>query len=138
MPCRGYVLRVPQSFANNNWLGFHSLLRLQSQNSVAKAEADAAERTEDMISYIARTTRTMSPGNDGSSNRRYILRIVDEQPRGPGGFFSGMGVDVMYDAQRIYPQTPQRISHKVHLRNVFEKEQYQNLLFEYECDFGDR
>ncbi len=136
--------------AGATFLEFHKALQIafgwasthcydfKVKDPVAEAEADAAERTEDMASCIARMTRTMSPGDDGSSNRRYILRIVDEQPRGPGGFYSGIGVDAMYDRQRKHAQTPQSMSHKVRLHNVFERDQYQNLLFEYEYDFGDR
>ena len=108
------------------------------KDPVAEAEADAFEMAEDMTAYISRMTKTMGPDSDGSSNRRYVLRIVEEDPRGPGGFLSGKGIDVMYNSLRKHPQTPERKSHQIHLHNVFEKEQYQNLLWEYEYDFGDR
>ena len=104
------------------------------KDPVAEAQADAAEQAEDMQSFMLRIERSMGPGADGSGNRRYALRIVKEQQ---GTFFSGRGVDSMYSGLRKHPQTPEKKSHKIRLHEVFEREQYQGLLFEYEYDFGD-
>lgn len=67
----------------------------------------------------------------------YLLRIVEDDPRGPGGFLSGKGIDFMHNGQRQHARTPEKNSSRVKLRDVLEKPAYKDKPFEYEYDFGD-
>ena len=66
-----------------------------------------------------------------------LLRIVEDDPRGPGGFMSGKGIDIMHNGRRQHPETPETKSSRVKLRDVFEKSAYKDKPIEYEYDFGD-
>ena len=68
---------------------------------------------------------------------RYLLRIIEDDPHGPGGFGSGKGVDFMHNKARQHPQTPEKLASKVRLFEVLYKQRFQGKPFEYEYDFGD-
>ena len=66
-----------------------------------------------------------------------LLRIVEDDPRGPGGFLGGKGIDMMHNGHRQHARTPEKKSSKVKLLDVLEKPAYKDKPFEYEYDFGD-
>ena len=102
---------------------------------------DAFEANESQEDAMARIMETLMK-NQGKpqSLRRYLLRIVEEDPNCMGNM--GMcpkGLDFMHNDMRRHAQTPEKNSSKVHLHQVLEKPQYKGKPFEYEYeyDFGD-
>ncbi|KAL8884593.1 MAG: hypothetical protein Q9215_007400 [Flavoplaca cf. flavocitrina] len=69
--------------------------------------------------------------------KRYLLRIIEDDPHGPGGVSSGKGVDFMNNSARQHPQTPEKKASKVKLWEVLDRPQYKDMPLEYEYDFGD-
>lgn len=68
---------------------------------------------------------------------RYLLRIIEDDPHGPGGFTGGKGIDFMHNSSRQHPQTPEKKASRVKLWEVLDKPQYKDMPLEYEYDFGD-
>lgn len=83
----------------------------------------------------------MAPWNDGpvpdAGSRQNLLRIIEKDPFGPGGFASGRGIDSMHNQSRVHSQTPEVDSKKIKLGKVLQNKEYEGAGIEYEYDFGD-
>ncbi|TVY88238.1 hypothetical protein LAWI1_G005755 [Lachnellula willkommii] len=100
------------------------------------------EPLPDMGTYIARRmAQDAAQFNDSpipdAGPRKNLLRIIEKDPFGPGGFGSGRGLDSMHNQDRVHSQTPEVDSKKIKLGKVLQNKEYEGAGIEYEYDFGD-
>ena len=118
------------------WASTHTY-DFKVKDPVAEA-ANAAEhanltKEQSMLKLIETITTTGAPPG-GVPN---LLRIVEDDLRGPGGVLGGKGIDFMHNGQRQHVRTPEKKSSTVKLRDVLDKPEYMDKPLEYEYDFGD-
>ncbi|KAK3177060.1 hypothetical protein OEA41_008387 [Lepraria neglecta] len=137
LPRERELRRLPQGIADIIRLGFHPHLQLQDQRpnrgSASKAE-EAQYEHETREESVERTMQSMMLNGTPGPQTRYLLRIVEEDPHGPGGMMSGKGVDFVHDKARQHPQTPEKSSTKIRLQDVLEKSKYKDKPFAYEAE----
>lgn len=90
---------------------------------------------ESMMNLI----KSLRSEGDGSGNKQYLLRIVEDKPSGaPFTPFGGIPkVDRVHDRMRVNPNTPQKTRSTVRLFQLLDDAKYKGKPMEYEYDFGD-
>ncbi|KAL8976777.1 MAG: hypothetical protein Q9205_007288, partial [Flavoplaca limonia] len=119
-----------------NWASTHAFdFKVKDPVEVARIAAEEEDDTQEqsLLKMIQSLKMNGTPG----LQERYLLRVVEDDPYGPGGFSSGKGVDFMHNSARQHPQTPEKKASKVKLWGVLDKPQYKDIPLEYEYDFGD-
>ena len=87
---------------------------------------------------IANMIRSLTPGADRSGfPRKNLFRIIEKDPYGGKGVFSGQGLDFIHNGSRQHPRTPEKASSMIRLHDVLDNHQYKGMPLEYEYDFGD-
>lgn len=129
-----------------NWAGTHTF-DFMVKDPVAQAERAAEEegmtKEEEMLKIMQNMKLTGKPVN----GVRNLLRILEDDPYGPGGpmvsgpggpFVPSKGIDFMHNSHRTHPETTERKASAIKLYEVLDKPRYKDMPLEYEYDFGDR
>ncbi|KAL8846526.1 MAG: hypothetical protein Q9221_008402 [Calogaya cf. arnoldii] len=96
------------------WASTHTFdFKVRDPAKIARraAEEENDSREDSILKFIQGLKENGMPGATG----RYLLRIIEDDPHGPGGFASGKGVDFMHNSSRKHPQTPEKKASKVKL-----------------------
>lgn len=116
------------------WASTHSY-DFKVKDPQVEAEAAAADDNDATLRMTRRIGAGGGPMPDSSPDAPpYPLRVEEEPRDGP---FSGLGVGIMHKVHRKKPLTPEKKSTQIHMHDVFDKQQYQGMPFEYEDDFRD-
>ena len=97
------------------------------------ASTEAETQEESML----RVVRSMMANGTPGPQTRHLLRVIEDDPRGPLGVLGGKGLDMMHNKARQHPETPEKLASKIRLWQVLDKPQYKDKPLEYEYDFGD-
>ena len=118
------------------WSSTHTYdFKIKDPVAEAAHAAEEANITQDQsIQRLLESLTTTGAPEGGVPN---LLRIVEDDPHGPGGMIGGKGIDFMHNGQRQHVRTPEKKSSKVKLRDVLDKPEYRDKPMEYEYDFGD-
>ena len=121
------------------WASAHTYdFKIKDPIEEARREAEEAQyEHETREELVERMMQSMMLNGNPGPQTHYLLRIVKEDPHGPGGMMSGKGVDFVHDEACQHPQTPEKFSTKIRLQDVLEKSKYKDKSFAYEYDFGD-
>ncbi|TVY62928.1 Zinc finger MYND domain-containing protein [Lachnellula suecica] len=74
----------------------------------------------DLMSFITQRVAQDTAQNNGmpmpdAGPKQNLLRIIEKDPYGPGGFGGGRGIDAMHNRNRVHSQTPEKDSTKIKL-----------------------
>lgn len=119
-----------------NWASTHTF-DFKVRDPVEVARIAAEEENETQEQSIKKFLQNLTAYGNPGPQERYLLRIIEDDPYGPGGFQGGKGIDFMHNSARHHPQTPEKKASKVKLWEVLDKPQYKDMPLEYEYDFGD-
>ena len=118
------------------WASTHTFdFKVRDPTEVARIAAEEENDTQEQS--IMKLIQSIKENGRPGPQERYLLRIVEDDPHGPGGFAGGKGIDFMHISSRQHPQTPEKKASRVKLWEVLDKPQYKDMPLEYEYDFGD-